>query len=110
SLHRQYNPFYYFANPSSSPSGYSLSLLNENTATEYLNYNQGDKIVNTTTYTEGAVNYDRTFSEKHSVGGLLVTILRNYLNGNAEDLQSSLPFRNLGVSGRFTYGYDNRYL
>lgn len=111
SLNRKYNPFFYAANPSSTAAqGYSLSLLNENTATEYLDYNQGDKIVNTTTYLEGAVNYDQTFGEKHNVSGLLVTIMRNYLNGNAGDLQLSLPFRNLGVSGRFTYGYDSRYL
>ncbi|GAA4315432.1 TonB-dependent receptor [Mucilaginibacter gynuensis] len=110
-LSRQYNPFFYSASPSQDdPNGYNLNLLNEKTATEYLNYSQGDKIVNTTTYAELAVNYNRTFNEKHNISGLLIGIRRNYLNGNAGDLQSSLPFRNQGVSGRFTYGYDNRYL
>src|SRR5690606_13678669 len=50
-----------------------------------------------------------TFSDKHAFSGMLVNILRNQLNGNAGDLQLSLPFRNLGVSGRFTYAYDSRY-
>src|SRR5690606_39952290 len=77
---------------------------------EYLNYSPGDKVVNTTTYMEAAVNYNRSIREKHNVSGLLVMIMRNYLNGNAPDLQSALPFRNQGVSGRFTYDYDNRYL
>lgn len=36
--------------------------------------------------------------------------MRNYLEGNAGDLQSSLPFRNMGLAGRLTYAYDNRYL
>ncbi|MCS3733968.1 SusC/RagA family TonB-linked outer membrane protein [Mucilaginibacter dorajii] len=108
---RQYNPFYYAASPSiTDPRGYTLSLLNENSATEYLNYNEGAKTVNTTTYGELALNYNRTFNKVHNVSGLLIGIQRNYLTGNAGDLQSSLPFRNQGVSGRLTYGYDNRYL
>jgi TonB-linked SusC/RagA family outer membrane protein len=111
SLSRQYNPFYYAADATSiGGDRYNLTLLNEKTATEYLNYNEGQKVLNTTSYVEAAVNYSRTFSEKHSIGALLVTQMRNYLTGNAGNLQASLPFRNQGISGRFTYGYDNRYL
>ncbi|WP_316839510.1 TonB-dependent receptor [Pedobacter gandavensis] len=111
SLQRQYNPFFYEANPTNTNSkGYTLSLLNEKTATEYLNYREGAKQLNTTSYAEAAVNYNRTFGEKHNMSGLLVTIMRNYLDGNAGNLQASLPFRNQGLSGRFTYAYDNRYL
>lgn len=110
-LNRQYNPFYYAASPSiNDPKGYVLSLLNENSATEYLNYNQGDKVVNTTNYGELAINYARTFNKVHNVSGMLIGIQRNYINGNAGDLQSSLPSRNQGVSGRFTYTYDSRYV
>ena len=110
-LNRAYTPFFYQAAPSlTAENGYVLSLLNEKDATEYLNYNPGDKIINTTTYGELAVNYNRTFNKVHSISGLLIGIQRNYLTGNAADLQSSLPFRNQGLSGRFTYGYDNRYL
>src|SRR3546814_29278 len=110
-LSRQYKPFVYSASPTAADGeNYNLSLLNEATATEYLNYSPGAKIVNTTTYMEAAVNYNKTIQEKHNVGGLLVLIMRNYLNGNAADLQSALPFRNQGVSGRFTYDYDSRYL
>jgi len=41
---------------------------------------------------------------------MVIGVLRNYLTANAGDLQSSLPARNLGVSGRATYDYDERYL
>ncbi|MFT3825312.1 MAG: TonB-dependent receptor [Chitinophagaceae bacterium] len=110
-LSRSYSPFYYAANPTNSdPKGYTLSLLNPTTATEYLNYAPGDKLVNTTTYIEGALNYKRTFGTYHTVSGMVIGILRNYLNGNASTLQTSLPARNQGVSGRFTYDYDTRYL
>lgn len=110
-LSRRYNPFYYRANAiDADEDKYTLELLNEKNATEYLDYNKGSKVSNTVGYMEAAVNYNRVFSEKHSVGGLLVTQLRSYLTGNADDLQASLPFRNQGLSGRFTYGYDNKYL
>jgi len=108
---RKYNPFFYRANATSATGDkYNLELLNERDATEYLNYSEGAKTLNTVSYMEAAVNYSRTFSEKHSIGGLLVTQMRNYLTGNAGSLQGSLPFRNQGLSGRFTYGYDNKYL
>lgn len=110
-LARAYTPFYYSASPTSADGkSYNLSLLNEAAATEYLNYTEGAKQQNTTTYMEAAVNYSKTIKEKHVITGLLVTILRNYLTANAGNLQASLPFRNQGLSGRFTYGYDNRYI
>jgi TonB-linked SusC/RagA family outer membrane protein len=109
-LSRSYTPFYYSANAIDTKGGYVLNLLNEKRATEYLGYSPGSKTQNTVTYAEAAVNYNRTFADKHAVGALLIGIMRNYLTANAADLQSSLPSRNEGVSGRFTYGYDNRYL
>jgi len=113
-LSRKFNPFFYGATPTDSKGeNYNLSLLNEQQTpapTEYLNYQAGARQANTTTYMEAAVNYSRIFHEKHAVGGLLVTTLRNYLTANATDLQSALPARNQGLSGRFTYGYDNKYL
>jgi TonB-linked SusC/RagA family outer membrane protein len=111
-LSRQYTPFYYSATPVSDGKGYKLNLLNPTTATEYLTYNpdQSGKVVNTTNYMEAALNYRKTFNAYHTVSGMVIGIIRNQLNGSAATLQTSLPARNLGVSGRFTYDYDNRYL
>src|SRR5690606_15946087 len=48
--------------------------------------------------------------EKNNVSGLLVYTMREYLaTNNDNDLQKSLPSRNMGLSGRFTYNYDSRY-
>ena len=58
---------------------------------------------------EAAINYARTFNEKHGVTGLLVMIGRDYQDGQASNLQLSLPSRNIGVSGRFSYSYKDRY-
>jgi TonB-linked SusC/RagA family outer membrane protein len=109
-VNRAYNPFYYTVNRYDKQTGiYGLTLLNEDLGTEYLGYSEGKKDVMSTVYGEAAANYNRVFDTKHSIGAMLVGIMRNRLVGNAGDLQSSLPFRNLGLSGRATYTYDSRY-
>lgn len=107
---RYYNPFYYSIGMYDKYADkYSLSRLNPTGGTEWLSYNPGEKTVNTSTYLEATLNYDKTIAENHDVSGLLVYTMRNYLTGNAETLQLSLPNRNLGLSGRFTYSYGKRY-
>jgi TonB-linked SusC/RagA family outer membrane protein len=77
--------------------------------TEYLGYSEGLKDINSTTYIETAANYNKLMADKHEVTGMLVFIMRNSLRGNAGDLQLSLPFRNVGLSGRATYSYSGKY-
>lgn len=114
---RQYSPYFYQSNITNGEFS-GLRLLNNGevgsigaTPTEYLTYNQNPQlnVSNSITYIETAINYNRTF-QKHAVSGLLIGTMRNFLTGNAPSLQLSLPSRNQGVSGRFTYGYDTRYL
>jgi TonB-linked SusC/RagA family outer membrane protein len=110
SLNRFYNPFYYsIGNYDAGIDQYSLFELNPNSGTEFLNYNEGNKVITTSFYGEAALNYDRTFNEKHAVTGLFVGIMREQKFANAGSLQASLPFRNVGLSGRFTYAYDDRF-
>ncbi|WP_316834193.1 TonB-dependent receptor [Pedobacter nutrimenti] len=115
---RSISPYYYRANLINGVFS-GLSLLNTglngapgSTPTEYLTYNQNPSstVVNSNVYGEAAINYSRVFNNVHSIGGLLIGTISSYLAGNATDLVTSLPGRNEGVSGRFTYGYDNRYL
>jgi TonB-linked SusC/RagA family outer membrane protein len=117
SLSRQYNPFYYSATINPDTDEINLSLLNPGgegsigiAGTEYLNYSEGSKNLSSEIYLQTAINYNRTFAEKHDVSGMLINILQNVESGNPGSLQASLPSRNFGLSGRFTYGYDNRYL
>ncbi|MBC7886469.1 MAG: TonB-dependent receptor [Ferruginibacter sp.] len=112
-IQRSYNPFYYAAGGYNRLTDkYTLTELNPTTGTEYLNYNPalGSKDINTLTYIEAAVNYSTTLAKKNDITGMLVYTRRNQIIANQPTLQESLPFRNQGVSGRFTYGYDNRYL
>jgi TonB-linked SusC/RagA family outer membrane protein len=109
-LSRSYNPFYYEVGQYDRINNkYLLTELNPDSGTEYLNYIPGYKSVSSSFYAEGSVAYNRKFN-KHGVSGMLVGIMRNLLVGNASSLIQSLPARNLGLSGRFTYDYDDRYL
>ena len=107
---RYYNPYFYKLGAYDKLEGiYQIAAINDATGTEYLGYNEGPKTISSTFYMESMLNYSNTFNKKHSLSGLLVYMMRNNLNANSGDLQQSLPFRNLGMSGRGTYAYDNRY-
>jgi TonB-linked SusC/RagA family outer membrane protein len=108
-VRRYYNPFWYsVAHYNKNDDTYLLTRLNPDTGTEWLGYHEGPKRITSTTYMEAAINYDRTFNE-HGMSGLLVGTIRNTIEPNASTLAQSLPFRNMGLSGRFTYSYDSRY-
>ncbi len=110
-LMRSFNPFYYTTISYNRKTGdYKLFQLNPLDGTEYLSYQEGGKVVNSSTYSEASMTYNKMFAEKHDVSGMLILMARNALNGNAGSLAESLPQRNLGLAGRFTYGYDSRYL
>ena len=115
-ISRSYNPFFYSAG-SLDGSDITLTPINPGgpgsfgtTGSEYLSYGEGEKELKSSLYTETALNYNRIFKENHSVGAMVVTTMRNSLTGNAGTLERSLPKRNMGVSGRVTYGYKETYL
>ncbi|TDQ11197.1 SusC/RagA family TonB-linked outer membrane protein [Pedobacter metabolipauper] len=60
-------------------------------------------------YTEGSVNYNRTFG-KHDITGMVLFNQTDRLDGFAGDFISSIPYRYMGLAGRTTYAYDNKYL
>ncbi len=109
-LERKYNPFYYtLANYDFQSDIYSLIALNPNQGTEYLEYNEGAKVISNSVYFEGSLNYNRIINEKHNISAMLVGILRELKYANNGNLQTSLPYRNIGLSGRLTYALDNKY-
>lgn len=111
SLNRSYNPFWYgLSSYDRLNNTYSIQNLNPNDGTDYLNYNRSIDVPTANVYFEGALNYNRVFGQKHSVGSMFVYQLRNNVSLGAATVQESLPFRNVGLSGRFTYGYDSRYM
>lgn len=108
-MSRQFDPFYYkMTDYDYMTEEYNIGVINPDGGSEYLKYSPGGKSIAANMYIEGALNYTRDFG-KHGVGALLVYQLKNNLQPNAKDLQASLPYRNVGLSGRATYSYNNRY-
>ncbi len=109
-MSRQYNPFYYkMTNYDYLTGKYSIMKINPEDGTDYLDYNESGKSIAANMYFEGAANYNRTFSKIHGVSGLLVFQFRNNYQPNASTLLASLPYRNLGLSGRATYSFKDKY-
>jgi TonB-linked SusC/RagA family outer membrane protein len=109
-MKNSYKPFFFALPPKSgSFAEYILNALNPNEGENYLTAQPANKEQTNSMYVEAALQYNRTFGERHNLSGLLVYTLRESKNGQASDLQSSLPHRNLGLAGRLTYNYDGRY-
>jgi len=113
---RYYNPYYYVLGEHNAYTGdYKVVLINPETNGESLNatVNLSDIKIRTTTYFESAANYNTSF-DKHNVGGQLIFTMRSQTVPPFEALMNSmlesLPYRNIGLAGRFSYGYDSRYL
>src|SRR5690606_1563468 len=54
------------------------------------------------------LNYNRTFAEKHNVTGLFLAQRDNWIYQTSNE--QALPFNMIGIAGRMTYSYDERYL
>lgn len=111
-IERSYNPFYYEISSYDRRSfDYKIENFNETSAREFLdfNLNQGLRVQQSKFYLESALNYSRTLNEKHNLSAMLVYIMTSSTDAQAGSLQLSLPSRNLGLSGRTTYSFDEKY-
>ena len=114
---RAYSPYFYDIQAYNLANNtYWLRRLNPGSGTEYLSYSPHGRNIDTKYYLEAALEYNRLFNEKHSVGALFVYTMRSEKTAIAinsdtqqEDLQLSLPGRNVGLAGRLAYNYDTRY-
>ncbi len=117
SISRGYQPFWYQPQQNFLTGEIPLVGLNPGgndggfaPGTENLDFEGSNSIVESSTYLQFDISYNREFNEKHNTSGLLVFTQNNrVISPQNNDLQASLPFRNRGLSGRFTYGYDDRY-
>ncbi|MBD1424485.1 SusC/RagA family TonB-linked outer membrane protein [Sphingobacterium arenae] len=110
-----YSPFYYNINTYDEETGaYSLLWLNPqptgyNVATEYLGYSRSEPNANTFVYLQTALDYNKALDENHTVSSTLIGTLQQTVHSSASDLHNSLPYRNLGLAGRLTYSFKNKY-
>ncbi|MDF2514826.1 MAG: TonB-dependent receptor [Sphingobacterium sp.] len=116
SIDRSYSPFYYDVGIYDNLTGkFTINPINPKDGKEFLGFNESTPEVFSIMYLESTLAYAKTLAEKHNLTGLLVYNMRDKLqtgirlNGKAATIQTSLPFRNMGVSGKMTYTYDSRY-
>lgn len=106
---RGFKPFYYGLKEVDTEVGVIHSLEQITEGTEYLSTGVSNNSVYNSFYFEGVAQYNRMFNDKHDVGALLVGYARELLTDSTNSVYASLPYRNMGISGRATYAYDNRY-
>jgi len=106
---RSFTPFYYGLADVDTESGIIHELYEIQEGTEFLNDPIVANYANSSFYFEIVTQYNRTFAKRHDVGGLLVFTRKEALNTLGGNAYATLPSRNLGLAGRFTYGYDSRY-
>lgn len=107
--YRSYTPYYY------EIESYDLindryALNNISKGTEALNDPTTSRNSNSRTYFEGAVNYRKKI-DLHDMSGMLVYTQSEELNTiSGTTIEQTLPRRNMGLAGRFTYNFDQRYM
>jgi len=99
------------------PMGYSnsgrnadgeLILIPRVTTQDYLtlsNSNTGERV----TYLESSLTYNTDIAEKHRIGGLILFNRRERFDNFPSNLTNSFPYRNIGLAGRTTYSFKDRY-
>ena len=110
-VYRSFTPFMYqLTDYDIDPAGnYSYTSTPTNTGTTYLGTTRGKDGYRELAF-QAKIDYSRTFG-KHDVGATIV-YLQKERNMNISDEQeyAVLPYRQQGLAGRVTYGFDKRYL
>ena len=73
-----------------------------------LGYSQSTT-TNRAQYSEAQINYARTFG-RHQVTAMVLVNQREYVDLSAADSRANIPYRRMGLAGRVTYNFGERYL
>lgn len=94
------------ARPYNADGSINLNLISN--GSDDLKYERGNNS-NRQFYVESAVNYDRNIGNKGHLTAMFLYNQREEVQAFAGDVTSSLPYRSMGLAGRGTYSYDDRY-
>ena len=110
-VYRSFTPFMYQLTDYNidEAGNYSYTSNSTNTGTTYLGTTRGKDGYRELAF-QAKIDYARTFG-KHDVGATIV-YMQKERNMNISDEQeyAALPYRQQGLAGRVTYGFDKRYL
>lgn len=105
-LNRSKNPSTYYA--SGRDADGNLIFTKNNDGNDYLSLYR-DNSGHRTTYLEASVSYERNFIDAHRFGALFLYNMKERVDNFPGSYIASLPYRNLGIAGRLTYSYKDRY-
>lgn len=86
----------------------NLLLQEEFKGNSTMNFESG-KDVYRTFYFETALNYKRVFNQIHNLTGLVIFNMRDYRDANGQSLIGSIAYKQMSLSSRLTYSYNDRY-
>lgn len=102
SFTRSIEPYLYRVNTYDEATGEMTLNRLGSSGTDFIAQSDISKGGDQTFFLQGTIDYNRDFGP-HKVGAMLLYTQREYKS-------AVLPHRNQGISGRFTYSYDYRYL
>jgi TonB-linked SusC/RagA family outer membrane protein len=106
-LHRRIAPSAYYATGRDEEGNLQFQRTG-NEGSDYMTLereNMGYRTINF----ESSLIYDRVFSGVHRVNGLFLFNMRERTENFPQNYIAAFPFRNIGIAGRVTYSFDDRY-
>ena len=83
--------------------------LQGNSGTGYINTSSSGVTGQTILNVEASANYEHSFNSAHRVSGMFLWYLRQRTNINPGSYWYTFPYKSLGIAGRATYSYRDRY-
>ncbi len=102
---------YYLDRKNYNPDGdLSDYLIQQNNSAGYINVSNSEQSGYTILNIEASAVYERTFASAHRVSGMFLYYLRNRSNTHpGYDYWETFPRKSLGIAGRATYSFKDRY-
>ena len=84
-------------------------ILQANSGTGYINTSDSSVGGQTVLNLEASANYEHTFQSAHRVSGMFLYYLRERSLINPGSYWNTFPYKSMGIAGRSTYSYKDRY-
>ena len=101
-------PRIYFLRKNKESGEYEYALQG-NSGTGYINTSSSGVSGQTILNVEASANYEHSFASAHRVSAMFLWYLRERTNINPGSYWNTFPYKSLGIAGRATYSYRDRY-
>lgn len=108
-LVRYNDPFIYYAQGRDEEGKLIFTDPINPNATNSMGYSNQNNVSWTTINFEASAVYERVFAEDHRVSGMFLFTLRSRSNNIPAGYVYAFPYRNMGIAGRFTYAFRDKY-